>query len=385
MRIAYVTRHDSRNIHEWSGLGFHIGRSLERQGLELDYFGPLEQKLSWLFRFKRHFYPRVLGQKFAEEWQVSWSRSFCRQTEVRLARQKYDLVLSTQPQTLPYLNCPQPLVFWTDCTFANLLNFYADYTGLCAESRRDGHEMDRAALRRCHLALYTSDWAARSAIADYDTDPAKVRVVPFGANIECHRTAADIARLVASRPKDRCQLLFIGRIWNRKGGDHALAVAKELNESGVPTQLTLVGSGPPAGQPLPPYVRALGFISKATEDGRRQFDTLLGESHFLILPTRAEAFGLVFCEASSFGVPSVATAVGGVPSVVRDGLNGRTFPLDAPAREWAAHIRGLFQNYTAYERLTASAFREYQTRLNWETAGRTARGLFEELLGHKQR
>jgi glycosyltransferase involved in cell wall biosynthesis len=47
---------------------------------------------------------------------------------------------------------------------------------------------------------------------------------------------------------------------------------------------------------------------------------------------------VVFAEASSFGVPSLATNVGGIPSAVKDGLNGKTFPPDADAEDYCDYV-----------------------------------------------
>ena len=111
---------------------------------------------------------------------------------------------------------------------------------------------------------------------------------------------------------------------------------------------------------------------------------LIAESHFLILPSRAEAFGIVFCEAASFGVPSLATRAGGIPTAVRDGGNGKTFPLGTPPAEYAAFIRQHFADYASYEALARSAFREYETRLNWGVSGATAMGPLRALLAKRR-
>ena len=219
----------------------------------------------------------------------------------------------------------------------------------------------------------------------YGADSNKVKVIPFGANIQCDRTAADVDKLIAARPMDRCNLLFLGKVWARKGGDTAVAVAEELNNSGLPTTLTLIGSQPPEGKVLPPFVRKTGFINKSDPAGLKQFNELIAGSHFLILPSRAEAFGIVFCEAASFGVPSLATRAGGIPTAIRDGGNGQTFPLDSPPAAYATFIRQHFANYAAYESLARTAFREYETRLNWGVSGATAMGHLRTMLEKRRR
>src|SRR6185436_3482760 len=91
-----------------------------------------------------------------------------------------------------------------------------------------GHAMEQRAIDRAALAIYSSDWAASSAIARYHADRNKVKVVPFGANIEESRTLEEVRAMIAARPRDVCRLLFVGVGWERKGGDIAIEVARLL-------------------------------------------------------------------------------------------------------------------------------------------------------------
>ncbi len=384
MNIAYVTLGDPDNITSWSGLHYFIREALRAQGNTVTSLGPLHTPQPISLRLRRKIHTRVLGLKFMEELEPAVTRAYAREVEAKLAALRADVIVSTHTQLLADLETTLPVVYWTDSNFGGMLNFYSYYCRLHPSAVKCGHDIERRALAKCALAIYTSDWAARDALHTYGADPRRVKIVPFGANLASRRSATDVQRLLASRPRDTCRLLFIGRIWDRKGGDHALAVADELGRMGVAATLALVGSGPPAGRALPPNVTAHGFINKGTESGRRAFEELVGASHFLVLPTRAEAYGLVFCEASSFGVPSVTTNVGGVPTVVRDGVNGKTFSLDRPASEWAAFIAGQFRDYAGYERLALSSFREYESRLNWDVAGRNVQQLLEEVVASKR-
>jgi hypothetical protein len=105
-------------------------------------------------------------------------------------------------------------------------------------------------LSRCKLAIFSSEWGAQSAIDHYNFDPSKLKVVPFGANLECDRRLDDIRKIVDARPIDKCKLLFVGLEWINKGGDVAYQVAKELNRSGIRAELTVVGCQPVVDEPL---------------------------------------------------------------------------------------------------------------------------------------
>ena len=185
--------------------------------------------------------------------------------------------------------------------------------------------MEQMALDKCRLAVFSSEWAVQTAIDGYQVDQQKLRVAPLGANLDCNRTVEDATRMVEARSSTTCNLLFIGVDWIRKGGDVVFEVAKQLNARGLETTLTVVGCEPIINEPLPKFVINLGFLNKFENDSLRVIENLLAKSHFLIVPSMAESFGAVFCEASSFATPSLARRIVGVPTAFRDGFNGGLF------------------------------------------------------------
>lgn len=216
----------------------------------------------------------------------------------------------------------------------------------------------------CQAINFLFQWAARHAIEFYGINKNKIKVVPFGANLEITHTLEDIKKIIQARPRHCIKLLFIGKQWYRKGGDIVLEIAKELHATGHAVELTLVGGGVPNDVKLPPYVKNLSMISKKLPGGCELLHQLYQQHHFLFMPSRAEAFGIVFCEANAYGMPCITSNVGGIPEVVIDNMNGKNFSLGTTAREYCDYIVNLTHNYHAYEALALSSFNEYQNRLN---------------------
>jgi glycosyltransferase involved in cell wall biosynthesis len=379
MRLAYVTTYDPQNIRNWSGIGYYMARSLKTPSLSVEHIGPLQQKASTTVRTKKYFYNRLIKKRYLLDREPLILKHYARQVAEKLCQFKADAIFSPGSIPIAYLDCKQPIAFWTDATFAGMVDFYPAFKNLCTESIKNGNKMERAALNRASLAIYSSDWAARSAIENYGIEPEKVKVVPFGANLERTRTLHDIKTFVEERSSKVCKLLFLGVDWHRKGGETALRVAAELNRAGLKTELTIVGCEPEP-RTLPSFVKHVGFVSKKTPDGETTIGKLLAESHFLILPSRAEAFGIVFCEAASFGVPSIATAVGGIPTIIKNDINGRIFAEEAGISQYCDYVLNLFANFGSYKELALSSFNEYQSRLNWTVAGKTVRRLLREVV-----
>ncbi|PZV15455.1 MAG: group 1 glycosyl transferase [Pseudanabaena sp.] len=387
MNIAYVTTYDASRLkgsNEWSGTGYYIAKAIKNQSISLDYFGPLREPkgLNNIRRLKRLYYKYMEQSNYQSDSDIRTLRYYAEQVSKKLhsSQKQIDVIFSATVNPIAYLEASKPIVFWADATFANIKDFYPIYTNLSDSVLRDWHQMEKLALQKAKIAIYSSDWAAQSAIHDYGADPTRVKVIPFGSNVNSPFNHETIKDVIDARPTDRCKLLFLGVDWFRKGGNVAYEVAKKLNRSGLKTELTIIGCPPILDEPIPDFVRPLGFISKATPEGQDRISQILLESHFLILPTIADCTPIVFAEANSLGVPCLSTTVGGVPTMIRNGFNGQLFSTESNIADYCDYITNLFANYGDYKNLALSAFNEYDSRLNWGFAGQQVKQLLETIL-----
>jgi glycosyltransferase involved in cell wall biosynthesis len=375
LRIAYVTTYDARNTRAWSGAGYHIAKALESHGAQIDYIGRIAERRRRLLRLKQLLYTRMGYPRLCDR-APALLRAYARAVD-RALHPCCDFVLS--PSTIPIaaLAARVPAAFWSDATFACMLDYYPEFSHLPAATIEQGHRVERAALERASLALYTSEWAASSAVRDYGADPAKVSVVPFGANNAAEYRPSDLENVISTRLRGPCKLLFIGSNWERKGGDVTIQIARELKLRGVQVKLQLVGCKPP--HDVPDFVEVHGYLARDNETASARFDALFREASFLVLPARAECNANVFAEACSYAVPILCRRTGGVTSSVKDGVNGATF-VDAEGPEpYADYIENALSP-VMYRRLALGAHEEYVTRLNWTTAGATAMRLMGECI-----
>jgi glycosyltransferase involved in cell wall biosynthesis len=376
MKIAYATTFDSHNVRNWSGTPFYMPKAFINNGVDIEYIGDLKEDRPAWFKASQLWKKFASGQRECPRFNIEVAKSYSKQVAQKLATLSVDAIVAPQINPVCYLDCKQPIVLWTDGLYASLIGFYHNFLDHSASTVRQGNIMTRECLSRSSLAIFSSDWAARSAIEIYGVDKSKVKVVPFGANIEHAPTFDQVKSFVQARGSKVIKLLFIGKRWERKGGSIVFEVAKALHAAGHAVELNFVGCTPPEGTQVPDYIRVHGFISKKTPEGVEKINRLLRESHFLFVPSRAEAFGIVFCEASAYGLPSLTTHVGGIPTVVRDNVNGMTFPLDAPINTYCDYIVHAMPHY---QELALSSYHEFETRLNWRVATAQVKGLIESL------
>ena len=234
-------------------------------------------------------------------------------------------------------------------------------------------EVEQRGIQKATHLLYASEWAAASARNDFNAPASKTHVIPLGANVEEVPSSESILQ---KRTGETLRLLFLGVQWERKGGNIAFDTLKELNAMGIKTQLTVCGCVPPAHLQHP-GLKVIPFLNKNDAAQRNEFTQLLLNSDLLILPTRAECFGLVFCEASAYGIPSITTDTGGISSAVHEGMNGYLMPLNAGGKEYAQRIAGLWKDKNAFASLVKSARELYDSTLNWDSWGQKVKALMD--------
>jgi glycosyltransferase involved in cell wall biosynthesis len=279
-----------------------------------------------------------------------------------------------------FLEIDTPIVIAEDANFASLHNYYAQFSNLLQRSYYEANTLEGLALNKAALVLHPSPWARRSSLENYHVAQEKVYAIPFGANID-NPPNAEVA--LTREKSDQCKLLFIGVDWERKGGAIAFATLLKLEELGIQAELTICGCVPPP-QFTHERVKVIPFLNRKDEKQRREMETLFETSDFLFLPTRGECYGMVFCEASSYGLPSITTDTGGVSGAVTNGENGFMLPLSAGGSEYAELIAKAYRDDQGYAELVKSSRAAYEDRLNWDAWGMTVTQLIFEMLEREE-
>jgi glycosyltransferase involved in cell wall biosynthesis len=184
------------------------------------------------------------------------------------------------------------------------------------------------------------------------------------------RSAAMRSHLSQGHP-DATLLLYVGRLSAEKEIAQILPVLESIPQS----RLALVGDGPHrqelerlfAGTPT-------HFVGYLRGD---DLAAAFASSDAFLFPSRTETLGLVLLEAMAAGCPVVAARSGGIPDIVRDGVNGYLFD---PHQE-----SGLVQ---ATQKLLASpelstlreSARCEAERWSWEAATRQLQSYYEVVI-----
>ena len=147
---------------------------------------------------------------------------------------------------------------------------------------------------------------------------------------------------------------FVGRLSDEKGVDHLLQAAESLVAQERSARFVIVGDGPRKDDLLA-ATRSRGLEGKVDYVGF-QSNTAPWYETFdaFVLPSLSEGTPMALLEAMAHGLPSVATAVGGVPQVVSDGENGLLVPAADRAKLCEA-MRSLMTNAQLRAKLSDGA------------------------------
>jgi N-acetyl-alpha-D-glucosaminyl L-malate synthase BshA len=140
---------------------------------------------------------------------------------------------------------------------------------------------------------------------------------PTGPAHDCRKwlapcSASILTHISNFRPVKR--VMDVMRIFERVRREH-------------PARLVMVGDGPDRTE-AEAYARDHGFEQEVRFTGKQlDIDTVLACSDIFLLPSATESFGLAALEAMAHRVPVIASRVGGLPEVVRHGVDGYLEPL----------------------------------------------------------
>lgn len=164
----------------------------------------------------------------------------------------------------------------------------------------------------------TSEWAARDLATHYPACVDKVHVMPYPVRTACDEAwvRERYARAV-NRPDRLVRVLFMGGDFPRKGGPDLLDAWRDgiLADKAA---LDLVTDWPVPDEAVPDGVRIRRGIAPNTPEWLE----LWRQADLFVMPTRHEAFGMVFQEAAAAGLPAVATSINAIPEIVHDRCTG---------------------------------------------------------------
>jgi alpha-maltose-1-phosphate synthase len=213
---------------------------------------------------------------------------------------------------------------------------------------------------RARVIFTISDRLRRSFIEDFRIPADRVHAVYAGANID---GAFEQAVRKYQKEPHPPRIFFLGRHFERKGGPELLQAFRRVRSEMPDAELIVAGSPVTITEP---GVQCFGWLEKEDPATADRLAWCYGTASVFCLPTRFDAFGIVFVEAMQFGIPCVGTDIVAVPEIIDDGKTGFLVkPGDADAI--AAHLLTLLRQPELAKAMGERGRARVHERFAWST------------------
>jgi glycosyltransferase involved in cell wall biosynthesis len=221
----------------------------------------------------------------------------------------------------------------------------------------------RLIMRGANRIVACSKALAEQTIEAFPSVKLKVTYVHNGVDLSRYARIPPPCPAAASQPF----ILCVSRHVRKKGIDTLLAAFAQISSDARDLSLVLVGSGPLLGEHKA-LARRLMIDDRVAFMGElphTEVAAFFAACALVVLPSRAEPFGIVLLEAAYYGKPIVATAVGGIPEIIANGTNGVLVEADDRAG-MAAQILTLLNNPERADQLGLRARETLMSRFQWK-------------------
>ncbi len=196
---------------------------------------------------------------------------------------------------------------------------------------------EKELVKNCHRIIAATEREKEELIRYYDASPETISVIPCGVNLDLFQPVDKETARQQLGFNDDSIILFVGRIEPLKGIDRLL-VAMTYLQKRQGLRLVVIGDNDHS-QPEVQRLRRLSqklhiqdsvaFVGTVRQE---ELPPYYSAADVCVIPSYYESFGLVALESLACGTPVVATKVGGITSVVRQGEAGYVVVDNAPPR-----------------------------------------------------
>ena len=185
---------------------------------------------------------------------------------------------------------------------------------------------------------------------------------------------------ISAKSNNAGHALFLGRLSQEKGVEVLLRAWRRIKK----TPLKIAGEGPDK-EALEALVKKLGLKNVAFTGflDREACAAAMREARFLVLPSIwYEGMPMVLLEAFAMGKPAVASRIGGLGSIVRDGVNGRLFE-PGNAEQLGQAVQEFEDEPILLEKMGAAAREEFESKYAPEVNYKTLMSIYDSVLSAK--
>ena len=213
--------------------------------------------------------------------------------------------------------------------------------------------------------------------------PDKVHTIPNGIDCQIFRPLSkDKLREILHLPPERKIVIWIGRFVTIKGVEFLIESIPEVLENEPTTFFVLVGTGELKEQ-IQTQVQQMGMTESVLFTGKIPTENIplwLNAADIFVLPSLNEGRPNVILEAMACEVPVVATQVGGILEIVKDGENGFLVP-SKNSSILAKRLLTLLKDASLCIQMGKTGRKMiFEMELTWEQCAKKMKALYQQAL-----
>jgi glycosyltransferase involved in cell wall biosynthesis len=183
--------------------------------------------------------------------------------------------------------------------------------------------------------------------------------------------------------REKLHVLYLGLYIETKGFFDLLEIVKKCSESKIPLVFHLAGDQlSEEARSRINEIHSIEILDHGIVSGDTKID-LFQEVDLFITPSHIEGMPLVLLEALAFGLPVIATCVGSIPEVVKEGENGMLFEV-GDVDGMVAGLRSLLENPTERSKLGSNNRNLALSRFSLQERTDRLAEIYEELIDERK-
>ncbi len=206
-----------------------------------------------------------------------------------------------------------------------------------------------------------------------------VHAVGVGLDPENFGAVQKNAEAPIAIPKDKFNLLYVGKIEERRNSYFLLAVMKEMCKRNENINCVIIGDGEKQyTEEFLSRAQALldtGKMQYYASASQTQLKEVYQQAQVMLFPTNYDIFGMVLLEAMYFNLPIISSQNGGSDMLIRDKENG-IIVTDYDIETWCEQIEGLCMDTSKYQKMVQNIMESDKNTLFWDAIAK----VYEERL-----
>jgi len=186
-------------------------KALVDKGLNVDILGPVNPFLLKSLQVVNFISKKIFRKDY--DHKHSFIRSYIHSIIIqhRLRKNNYQVIFAPAAATeIAFLKTKTPIIYLSDSSFDQLSNYYDSFKDLFTFSKKESNIIEKKALNKAQLIIYPSQWAKDFTVKQYNINPEKIKIIPFGSNLNIDHSVE-----IDKKSNVVFNILFVGVDWER--------------------------------------------------------------------------------------------------------------------------------------------------------------------------